>query len=381
MDELNFDAFASRPCPAWFQEAGFGVFIHWGIFAVPAFAPRGRAIHDLAREHYDDMNKYLPYAEWYENAIRLAGSPSAEHHNKTYGNRPYTSFRPEFDDAARAFDAAVWADLFEAAGARYVVFVTKHHDGYCLWPTKVENPWRPGWHTKRDFVGELAEAVRARGMRFGLYYSGGLDWTARPEPIANLGDMFACVPTEADYADYALAQVKELIDRYEPAALWNDIAWPRKAGVPQIFAHYYARVPDGVVNDRWFAEENLFNSLRDPATRASFNAMMKARIAAADGVMESPPPPHCDFRTVEYGLGTIPEAKKWEACRGLGLAFGYNREERPEDYLSGEALIALHRDVTAKGGNLLINVGPKADATIPPEQSEPLRALGRTLRL
>ena len=374
----DLEAFSARPCPAWFQNAGFGVFIHWGIFSVPAFAPRGRAIHELMHDHYDDMNKYLPYAEWYENAMRLPGSPTAAHHKATYGDRPYTAFREAFDEAARAFDANAWADLFKQAGARYVVFVTKHHDGYCLWPTKVANPWRPGWNTRRDFVGELAKAVRARGMRFGLYYSGGLDWTARPEPIANLGDMFACVPTERDYCDYAAAQVRELIDRYEPSALWNDIAWPSKQQVPELFAYYYNRVPDGVVNDRWFAEETLFNGLRDPAQRANFNAMIKARIATTSGPQENPAPPHCDFRTVEYGLGAIPENKKWESCRGLGLAFGYNREERPEDYLTGEALIALHRDVTSKGGNLLINVGPKADATIPLEQSEPLRALGRT---
>ena len=93
--------------------------------------------------------------------------------------------------------------------------------------------------------------------------------------------------------------------------------------------------------------------------------MMKARIAASDGPQESPAPPHCDFRTVEYGLGAIPKNKKWESCRGLGLAFGYNREELPSDYMTGAELIAMHRDVTSKGGNLLINVGPMADATIP----------------
>lgn len=375
-----FDAFKDRPCPAWFADAGFGVFIHWGIFSIPAWAPRGVAIHDLMRTHYDDMNKYLPYAEWYENAMRLPGSATAEHHRATYGDKPYATFREPFDEAAKSFDADEWADLFKESGARYVVFVTKHHDGYCLWPTKVENPWRPGWHTRRDFVGELADAVRKRGMRFGLYYSGGLDWTARPEPIANLGDMFACVPTEREYADYAAAQVRELIVRYKPSVLWNDIAWPSKADVPQLFADYYAAVPDGVLNDRWFAEDGLFNNLREPQARASFNAIMKARILASDGPQEGPPPPHCDFRTVEYGMGAIPANKKWEACRGLGLAFGYNRNEGPSDYLTGDALIALHRDVTAKHGNLLINVGPMADATIPQEQRTPLLALGRTLR-
>jgi alpha-L-fucosidase len=379
MEAGAFDAFKDRACPKWFADAGFGIFIHWGIFSVPAFAPRGRAIHDLMHDHYDDMNAHLPYAEWYENAMRLPGSATAEHHKKHHGNRPYAAFREDFDKAANAFDATAWADLFKAAGARYVVFVTKHHDGYCLWPTQIENPWRPSWHTKRDFVGELAEAVRARGMRFGLYYSGGLDWTARPEPIANLGDMFACVPTEQAYADYAAAQVRELVARYKPSVLWNDIAWPAKNAAAPLFADYYAAVPDGVVNDRWFAEDGFFNSLRDKTARDPFNQMMKARIAAAIGPQENPAPPHCDFRTIEYGLGAIPANKKWEACRGLSLAFGYNSAELPSDYLSGRELIALYRDVNSNGGNLLINVGPMADARIPDEQRAPLLELGRSM--
>ena len=133
-------------------------------------------------------------------------------------------------------------------------------------------------------------------MRFGLYYSGGLDWTARAEPIANLGDMFACVPTERQYADYATAQVRDLIDRYRPSVLWNDIAWPAGSDVPDLFTYYYKAVPDGVVNDRWFAEGSFFNHLRDKPARTAFNETMKARIAAADGPQESPAPPHCDFR-------------------------------------------------------------------------------------
>ena len=376
---MSLERFAGRPCPAWYDKAGFGIFIHWGIFAIPAFAPRGRAIHELMRDSYDDMNKYLPYAEWYENAARLKGSPTQLHHRQRYGNAPYASFREPFDMAANSFDADSWADLFHQAGARYVVFVTKHHDGYCLWPTSVPNPWRPGWNTQRDYVGELAKAVRARGMRFGLYYSGGLDWTARPEPIANLGDMFAAVPTEKAYVDYAAAQLRELIDLYVPSVLWNDIAWPSKAAVPELFDYYYTRVPDGVVNDRWFAEDTLFNHLRDPTARENFNEMMKTRIRMSDGPPESPAPPHCDFRTVEYGMTAPPATGKWEACRGLGLAFGYNAEERDEDYLTPEQLIELHDDVRGHGGNLLINVGPMADASIPDIQQKALKALGKKL--
>jgi alpha-L-fucosidase len=217
-------------------------------------------------------------------------------------------------------------------------------------------------------------------MKFGLYYSGGLDWTFRATPISDLGDMFACVPIEGDYADYAEAQIRELIARYKPSVLWNDIAWPDEARLPRLFADYYAAVPDGVVNDRWMGNVALLSALRDPATRKSFNATIKARIAAVDGELESPPPPHCDFRTVEYGTGATMAGKKWESTRGLGLAFGYNANERTEDYLKGTDLIALYRDVTTRGGNLLINVGPRADASIPDVQREPLVELGSFIR-
>jgi len=373
----DFSAFASRPCPEWYARPQLGVFIHWGVFAVPAWAPTGVSITDLSRTHYDELFVRAPYAEWYENASRLPGSPTAGHHAKTYGERPYASFRDEFEARATAFDAGAWAGLFADAGASYAVFVAKHHDGYCLWPSGVENPRRPGWRSSRDFVGELAAAVRARGMRFGLYYSGGLDWTFKPEPIADIGDMFACVPTTPDYRAYADAQVRELIERYRPSVLWNDIAWPDKAGLPQLFADYYAAVPDGVVNDRWLAETGLFEALADPVVRRAFNERIKAAIAA--GREGTPAPPHCDFRTVEYSSGEGMKGK-WESCRGLGLAFGYNANEPESDYLTGEALIDLYSDVTDHGGNLLINVGPRADASVPASQSAPLRALGKHIR-
>ena len=113
---MSFAQFQTRPCPAWYREAGFGIFIHWGMFAIPAFAPRGRAIHELMRDSYDDMNKYLPYAEWYENAMRLEGSATQHYHRQHYGNAPYSDFRTPFDQAAKSFDANAWADLFKAAG-------------------------------------------------------------------------------------------------------------------------------------------------------------------------------------------------------------------------------------------------------------------------
>jgi len=376
----DFSALRGRECPAWYAKPQLGIFIHWGMFAVPAWAPRGESITELTRTHYDEVFALAPYAEWYANALRIPGSPTRAHHAAIWGDRPYESFRPDFDAASQAFDANVWADLFVAAGASYVVFVTKHHDGYCLWPTEVANPHRPGWHSKRDFVGELASAVRARGMRFGLYYSGGLDWTFKPQPIANLGDMFACIPLTDDYKAYINAQVRELIARYQPSVLWNDIGWPDADGTPQLFADYYAAVPDGVVNDRWMGSASFLGALADPAARKAFNEGVKARMGAEHGHGSQPAPPFCDFRTVEYGTGEGMGAQKWESTRGLGLAFGYNANEETGDYLTGEGLIALYRDVTDHGGNLLINVGPRADGSIPEVQQAPLRALGAALK-
>src|SRR6476469_1327797 len=106
-------------------------------------------------------------------------------------------------------DPDQWIRAAKESGARYVVLVAKHHDGFCLWPTAVANPNRAGWHTERDVVGELAEAVRAEGLRFGLYYSGGLDWTFNPAPVGSTAAVAASMPRGA-YPAYAEAQVREL---------------------------------------------------------------------------------------------------------------------------------------------------------------------------
>ncbi|HXQ10478.1 MAG TPA: alpha-L-fucosidase [Caulobacteraceae bacterium] len=375
----DFSAFAGRACPAWYRRPQLGIFVHWGVFAMPAYAPRGEPINEIARNDYDNLFARAPYSEWYANALRLPGSATAAHHAEVWGDRPYESFKADFEAAAAAFDADAWADLFAGARAGYVVMVTKHHDGYCLWPSGVGNPHRADWRSGRDFVGELAQAVRRRGTRFGVYYSGGLDWTFEARPIADMGDMLACVPLGEDYRAYAAAQVRELIARYRPSVLWNDIAWPDGRDLPGLFGDYYAAVPDGVVNDRWTGERALFEGLRDEGARKGFNTAIKAATAAAKGELAQPAPPHSDFRTVEYGAGAGMGETKWESTRGLGLGFGFNANERPEDYMSSEALNALYDDVTARGGNLLINVGPRADASIPPKQAALLRALGQHL--
>src|SRR5262249_51329153 len=150
-----------------------------------------------------------------------------------------------FESASATWSPESWASLFAEAGARYVVLVTKHHDGFALWPSAVPHPTRPGWHAARDFVGELDGAVRRRCLRMGTYYSGGLDWAVQPGPIRNTFDTLTVAPQSAEYIAYADAQWRELITRYHPAVMWNDLGYPQNADALALFADFYNTVPDG----------------------------------------------------------------------------------------------------------------------------------------
>jgi len=365
-----------RPVPAWWLDAKLGIFVHWTMAAVPAFAPVGDDMGGLMGSHRRDAFAWSPYTEWYENSIRFPDSPAARHHRATYGDLPYASFREPFESGIEQFEPDAWAATFAATGARYVVLVAKHHDGYCLWPTEVAHPHRPGWHSRRDVVGELATAVRRAGMRFGLYYSGGLDWTFDDRPMGSLGDMLAAVP-RGDYPAYAEAQVRELIDRYRPSVLWNDIAWPEPAArLWPLLEDYYATVPDGVVNDRWMPWSPLLGATRSSLVRRAVDVGV-ARLTSPDGGIVPPRPPHFDVRTPEYVVFDDVQPTPWECVRGMDHSFGYNAHSGPEDFIGRDELLWLLADIAAKGGNLLLNVGPRGvDGAIPDEQLERLDWLG-----
>jgi alpha-L-fucosidase len=340
-----------RPLPAWFDDAKFGIFVHWTAAAVPAFAPVGESVFDLTGQTgwAKDLGE-SPYVEWYQNSLAIEGSPAHVHHTKTYGDQAYDAFVEEFLAGTRGWDPDAWADLFESAGAQYVVLVTKHHDGVVLWPSAHRNPFKQQWQSERDVVGELASAVRARGMRFGTYYSGGLDWTFGGLPMRDIPGLLAAIPQTPEYLAYANAHWHELIERYEPSVLWNDIGYPADADLPALFEHFYARVPDGVVNNR-------FDMIQQTV-----------------GMM------HADFVTPEYTTDGSRFGRKWESTRGLGSSFGYNREESPDSYRSVDDLVQMLVDVVANGGNLLLNIGPAGDGTIPLVQAERVLGLGWWLR-
>ena len=264
-----------------------------------------------------------------------------------------------------------WADLFKNAGAKYVVMVTKHHDGYCLWPSRFQNPQAPDYHSSRDLVGELTDAVRKAGMKMGLYYSGIFDWTFKKKPMNSPENWLDHYLASDAYAEYSLNQTEELIQRYHPSILWNDMGYPGQCDLNQLFADYYNAVPEGVVNERW-VQRNLNGRTLKEYTRELQEKRELTRLD--DGI-------HGDYTCPEYiDITSVPE-KKWESCRGIGMSFGYNRNEKPENFLTGRDVIYSLADIVSKNGNLLLNVGPCADGTIQEEQVRPLLETGQWLKV
>jgi alpha-L-fucosidase len=336
----------------------------------------------LVKDGPKRMLRENPYAEWYRNTMRIPGSPTQLHHARVYGeDYPYDNFVRTFDDASSGADLDALADLCRSAGARYVVLTTKHHDGFALWPSNVAHPVKGAYRARRDLVGDLSEAVRARRMRMGLYYSGGYDWPYNDAVLSTAADAVLAAPHGRPYVDYVTAHVRELIDRYAPSVLWNDIGWPGDPRLPQLFADYYNAVEEGVINDRW-KEPGL---PRNAATDALVRALGAVVQAAWSSIPERrkhltfAAPKHYDFRTPEYDVLRTTSAHKWELARGVGHSFGANRHERPEDIISETVLVQMFCDIVAKNGNLLLGIGPRPDGTIPDEQQAPLRGLGAWL--
>jgi alpha-L-fucosidase len=355
----TWESVQSHTVPEWFRDAKLGIFIHWGLYSVPAWAPTtGELGKVVAEEGWEAWFARNPYAEWYMNSLRIDGSATQAHHLATYGEGPgYDDFVKAFHAGVEQWDPGAWARLFRRVGARYVVLTTKHHDGFLLWPSRQPNPFKQGYQARRDLVGDLTSAVRAEKMRMGLYYSGGLDWTFNDTVIRSITDLVKAVPQQADYVSYADNHWLELVERYEPIVLWNDIAYPAASDLPKLLAHYYNTVPEGLVNNRFTQSFSLEGG--------SSTEIMGGK--------------HYDFTTPEYASYDKITEPKWEATRGIGFSFGYNRNEGPESYLSVTELVRSFVDIVSKNGNLLLNVGPMADGTIPSLQRERLEGLGAWL--
>ena len=317
----TWEALRGRPYPTWFRDAKLGIFIHWGVYSVPAYGEKEQ------------------YGEWFLQGLQSGDTLRTRVMREWYGEHAtYRDLAPRF--RAELFDPVEWATLFARAGARYVVLVSKHHDGFALWPSR----YAPGWNSvdvgpHRDLVGELTAAVRAAGLRMGLYYSLA-EWNNPlhrwyTDPADSIGP----------YVErHMIPQFRELISAYRPVLVFTDGEWLNTAEqwhARELIAWYYGTVgPDAIVNDRWGAGSDI------------------------------------GFRTPEYSAGIAETDRPWAEVRGLGRSFGLNRNEKLEAYLSPEALVRFFAGLVADGGGLILNVGPAADGQIPLLQQERLVQLG-----
>ncbi len=339
--EPTWESIDQRPTPAWWSDAKFGIFIHWGVYAVPAFAPKGEYA-----EWYWERLSAPPEQDISANSARIKRE-TREFHDRVYGKDfDYARFAPMF--RAEFFDAGEWAETLKGSGAKYVVLVSKHHDGFALWPSsEADASWGRPWNSvavgpKRDLVGELTAAVRERGLEMGFYYSL-YEWF---NPLWLSGDRAAFVER------HLFPQFKDLVTRYSPTVIFSDGEWDMPSEnwrAPELLAWLYNESPVGkkvVVNDRWGRESRHR---------------------------------HGGYYTTEYGAGLPGASHAWEENRGIGHSYGYNRNEDLADYATGQQLLLTLLDTVSRGGNLLLNIGPTADGRIPVEMQERLAYLGTWL--
>jgi alpha-L-fucosidase len=325
-DWLSLD---TRPTPRWFKDAKFGIFIHWGVYAVPGWCSKGN------------------YAEWYQYGLQTTDTARQNFHKRKFGDLTYYQLADHFK--AELYQPDDWADLFEKSGAKYIVLTSKHHDGYTLWPSKEANAsWGFPWTSvdvgpKRDLLGDLFTAVRKTSVRAGMYYS--------------LYEWFNPL-WKSDPARFAQAhtwpQMKDLIHRYQPDVFWTDGDWDATAETwksQEFLAWLYNESPvkdKVVVNDRW-----------------------------GSGVRFH----HGGIYTPEYQPDLDFEDHYWEESRGMGFSYGYNREEDAWDYNSTQSLVLQLVDKVSRGGNFLLDIGPDEHGKVPPIMQERLLQIGEWLSI
>ncbi|OAH12679.1 alpha-L-fucosidase [Streptomyces jeddahensis] len=300
----------------WFPDAKLGIFIHWGIYAV-----------DGVQESWSFFDGDVPHDQYMAQLDRFT---------------------------AAAYDPREWAALFARAGARYAVLTSRHHDGVALWDTALGDlnvvRHTPAGH---DLVGPYAEALREQGLKVGLYYSHS-DWnhpdyaSTRYEgrPPEQEDNPYAEVPKEqedleawARYLDYRDGQVRELCTRYRPDLLWFDGEWER-------------------TEEQWRIRE-LADLIRSEVPECVLNARMLS---------------HGDYATPEQGVPIVPPDGPWELCLTINDSWGYQHHDH--NHKSTGQLVRYFTETIGAGGNLLLDVGPKEDGTIPAEQVERLEGLG-----
>jgi alpha-L-fucosidase len=328
----RWESLDQRPTPEWFLDAKFGVFIHWGVYSVPSWgAPKS-------------------YAEWYWKYISDMKPDNVwwQFHRTNYGATfAYADFAPQF--RAELFNADQWADLFVRAGAKYIVPTSKHHEGFCLWPSAEANAsWNRPWHSvdigpHRDLMRELSDAVRKRDIHFGFYYS-----------LYEWFNPLWLTDRKRYVQEHLLPQFKDVVTRYAPSLIFSDGEWDMPSQdwrSEEFLAWLYNESPCKdyvIVNDRWGKECRH---------------------------------KHGGYFTTEYGAGMKDDTHPWEESRGMGHSYGYNRAETIDDYRPARELILTLIDLVSRGGNFLLDIGPTGDGRIPVIMQQRLLEIGDWLHV
>ena len=338
VDYLNESEEDIKARMEWWDEAKFGMFIHWGLYAVPAGEYKGRKVEGIG--------------EWIMNSLQI---PIAE----------YEQFAPQFNPVK--FDADEWVSIAKDAGMKYIVITSKHHDGFCLWDTKYTD-WNIVSATpfKRDILKELAEACEREGIRLGFYYSI-MDWYHPDaqsifEPDYNQGRGSGNVnPNFSRYIEeYMKPQLKELLTGYgDIGVIWFDGEW----------------VPDYTTE----MGKDIYNYLRNIKPDLIINNRVDKGRQGMEG-MDAEGDFAGDFGTPEKQIpATGMPGLKWESCLTMNDTWGYKHFDH--NWKSSETLIRDLVDIASKGGNLLLNVGPTAEGIIPDPSVERLKDMGDWLKL
>jgi alpha-L-fucosidase len=334
--EANWNSLNQRKMPTWFHQDKFGIFIHWGVYSVPAYAPVM-------------PNSGYSYAEWYWYRLFEKQKDFMAFHNKNYGSSfAYPQFEPMFK--AEMYDPNQWADIFKRSGAKYVVLTSKHHEGYALWNSaEADKTWGRPWNSvtgtpKRDLLGDLTNSVRNAGLKMGVYYSL-YEWF---NPMWKYDK-------KKYVSEHMTPQFKDLVTKYKPSIIFSDGEWdlPDSAWKsPELLAWLFNESPvkdEVVVDDRWGNNTRQQNH----------------------GAM---------YTTSEYGSG-MDASIIWEESQGIGHSYGYNRNEQLDDYKTSHDLILMLSDIVSRGGNFLLDIGPDADGNIPVILQQRLLDIGDWLKI
>lgn len=327
-------------CPEWFRDAKLGIFIHWGVYSVPAFGN-----------------------EWYPRYMYVKDSREYNHHREKWGKHTefgYKDFIPMFK--AEKFDADEWVKLFKKAGAKYIIPVAEHHDGFAMYDSKL-NPWNSvKMGLKKDIIALLKKAIEKEGLIFGFsfhraenpwFYGGGMGFPSdvKNTDISLYGDRLPVRETYADdWGERFYPNLIEVVEKYKPSLVWFDWTVNHvmiKPAMDKFFAHYYNRGLDwgkGVVVN----------------TKHGFSKKMHVW-------------------DMERGKAGELQYYPWQTDTSIGkLSWSHIEGEENKD--AGQIVRDLV-DIVSKNGNLLLNVGPKADGTITEEQKAVLLNLGNWLKI